>query len=197
MEFFSTLGGSAATTGILIKSLHFGRVRDDTLHLAHIPQLIHVQKLHLGTVNLLHKDHDMYLKELLVSLQENGSLESATLSCTARQHGEGKTEINGFGGPRKKFLQVMCERNRAISSLWAEPHSWLGDDKGDKMAAFSLLPTLLELAKQAKRMAPIALLSFLLMMDDVEHDGTTYDSRTKQHAIQPERVKQSAGCAVQ
>jgi hypothetical protein len=193
MAFFSTLGGSAAN--ILIKSLHFGRVCDEALHLAHIPQLIHVQKLHLGTVHLLDKDYSIYSQELLVSLQENGSLESASLSCTTHPVAGGGTQINGFGGSRKSRLQVICERNRAISSLRAKPHSWLGADEADK-TAFSLLPTLFEVAKHAKRMAPSALLSFLLMMDDVEHGSFSYSPRTK-HTIQPERVKQSIGCAVQ
>jgi hypothetical protein len=70
-------------------------------------------------------------------------------------------------------------------------------DEADKMPAWSALPTLFEVAKQAKRMAPSALLSFLLMMDDVEHGSSSHGPRTTQHAMQPERVKRSIGCAVQ
>jgi hypothetical protein len=63
---FFRLGGSAAN--ILITSLQFGRLCDEATHLTHIPQLIHVQKLHLGTVDLLHMDHEIYSQEVMVAL---------------------------------------------------------------------------------------------------------------------------------
>jgi hypothetical protein len=166
--FFPTLGNNAAN--ILIKSLRIGGLRDEGIHLAYIPRLIHLSGLHVGSVNLDNGDWVFYSNQLLASLKDNGSLRSVSIEnivCPVETEGDSPFWFPFPCG--KEFIsrsRQICKRNRAILDLCAQPSRLFADDATDKTAALSILPTLCLVSQQAKRMAPTTLLSLLIAMDD-------------------------------